>query len=120
MSLKATLTFKDNTPKFLGDAGKFITRAVAKSIAIMDRNIKVNTPVKEGHLRRSISNKMTSETAGEVYTAPVEGGKEVNYAIYVEYGTKYMAPRAMFRKGVEQSEDQIKQAFTDEARSVLK
>lgn len=84
----------------------------------MTRNVKVATPVKEGHLKRSIADRMTSPFSGEVYSGATEGGKEINYAVFIEYGTRYIAPRAMFRKGVAASEDQIMQIFADQARAV--
>lgn len=115
MPLKAIITYKSKTKEFESGLATAINRSVEKSLAVMDRNIKVNTPVKEGHLKRSIHHKMTDAFSGEVFTNPVEGGTEVTYGVYLEYGTKYMAPRAMFRKGVAQSEDKIKDIFQHEA-----
>lgn len=126
MSLKAIFNYKDFTPQVLTGVGKFIDRAVEKSLAVMELNIKQNTPVKTGTLKRSITSKKTTFGKGEVFTNPniriTRAGKkmhaDLNYAIHVEYGTRYMAPRAMFRKGVEQSEERIKQIFAEEARDV--
>lgn len=122
--LKATFKFTSHAKKIEEGIGSFITRAVDKSTKVMERNIKAFTPVKHGHLRRSITSRMTSWSSGEVFTNPVVSstrkGKrshtEVNYAVYVEYGTRYMAPRAMFRKGVAASEAAIEQIFKREAR----
>jgi len=116
--LKAILKYKSNTSNLETGIGKFIDRAVKKSLAVMERNVKVNTPVKEGHLRRSITHRTTGFGKGEVFNQAVEGGKEINYAIYQEYGTKHIAPRAMFRKGVGQSQEKIKQIFKEEAQKV--
>lgn len=118
MGFKTIVQFLNGTPQLESGVSKFINRAVDKSTKIMERNVKVNTPVREGHLRRSIRSRMTGEYNGEVYNEAIEGGKEINYAVYVEFGTKYMAPRAMFRKGVAMSEDKIKQTFADEAKNV--
>lgn len=118
MSLKVIVNFFDGTAKLEKGIGKFIDTAVQKSVKLMERNVKVNTPVKEGHLRRSIRSRQVSFGKAEVYNEAVEGGKEINYAIYQEYGTKYIAPRAMFRKGVAQSEDKIKDIFKEEAKKV--
>lgn len=116
--LKASLIFKNNRINTESEVGKFIDRSVKKSARVMERNIKVNTPVKEGHLKRSITTRDVSYGNSEVFNAPVEGGKEINYALFIEYGTKYIAPRAMFRKGVAQSEEKIKQIFSEEAKKV--
>jgi len=110
--LKATLTFKDYTPEVTSKIVNGVDRAVEKSLAVMERNIKVNTPVKHGTLKRSIQSVKTAKGEGEVNTGA--GGSEVTYATYVEYGTRHMAPRAMFRKGVAQSQDQIAQIFDEE------
>lgn len=118
MSLKVILNFLDGTSQLEKGIGQFVERAVQKSVKVMERNIKVNTPVKEGHLKRSIRSKSTGFGKAEVYNEAVEGGQEINYAIYQEYGTRYIAPRAMFRKGVAQSEDKIKSIFKEEAKSV--
>lgn len=105
---KATVSFKSHTKEVETGIAKKINLGVQKSLAILEGAIKINTPVKHGHLRRSISNHMTDEFSGEVFTGVVEGGAEINYAKHVEYGTKFMAPRAMFRKGAAASEDRIK------------
>lgn len=124
MSLKATLKFISHKDSIESGIGRFIDRAVDKSTKVMERNIKYFTPVKHGYLRRSITSRMTGFGKGEVFTNPVvsaAGGgkqahKEVSYGVYVEYGTRFMAPRAMFRKGVEASEPAIEQIFKNEAR----
>ena len=116
--LKAKITFTNKTLNFTNGLGKAVDIAVGRSIKRIARNVKVNTPVKEGHLRRSIASRKLGKGAGEVYNAATQGGKEINYAIYLEYGTKFMAPRAMFRKGVGQSQKEIKEFFREEARKV--
>ena len=118
MALKAIIKFINNTPKVEKGISTFIDRAVGRSVKVMTRNVKVNTPVKEGHLRRSINDRKTGFGKAEVFNAAVEGGKEIDYAVHVEYGTRHMAPRAMFRKGVEQSEAEIQRIFKEEAKKV--
>lgn len=115
MALKITVSFNKLSGKIEKGVGRFVDRAVQKSVKVMERNVKVNTPVKDGHLRRSIRSRKTGFGQGEVYNEAVEGGREIHYAIYQEYGTKHIAPRAMFRKGVAQSEKKIKEIFAEEA-----
>ena len=127
MALKAIIKFINNVPKVENGIAQFIDRAVSKSVLVMERNIKVFTPVRTGHLRRSISSRKTGFGKAEVFSNPtisitskgVKKSKEVNYAQFVEYGTRFMAPRAMFRKGAESSEQQIKAIFKDEAKNVV-
>ena len=115
--LKASIKFLDRSAALEKGIGKFVTRAVGKSVKLMERNIKVNTPVREGHLKRSIRSQH-ERFEGEVFTMPVEGGVEVDYAVHVEYGTVHQAPRAMFRKGAGQSQKGIKKIFAEEAKKV--
>lgn len=112
--LKASVKFKSYTGEALTGVGKAISTAVEKSLSILELNIKKNTPIRSGTLARSITQRLNSPFDGDIFTAPLEDGKEIDYAIHVEYGTKHMAPRAMFRKGVAQSEKKIEQIFNDE------
>lgn len=112
--LKATVKFDNHTDEALTGIDRNTSVAVQKSLAVMERNIKVNTPIRHGTLARSITQKMNSPYEGEVFTQPVMDGLEVNYAKFVEYGTRHMAPRAMFRKGVAQSEARIQDIFDEE------
>lgn len=129
MALKSLIKFIDHRAVVESKIGAFVNTSVEKSIKVIERNVKVNTPVKHGYLRRSITSKMTGFGKGEVFTNPIGSvtkstskkkgisqHKEVSYAVYVEFGTKYMAPRAMFRKGVGQSQKQIKAIFAEEAK----
>jgi len=118
--LKAVITYKDNRPDVNTKLAEVIRRSVGRSILVMERNIKLFTPVVTGHLKRSIYSKQLSAGKAEVRTAATAGGKEIDYAVYVEYGTKYFAPRAMFRKGAEASEQQITAIFKDEAKAASK
>ena len=124
MALKAIVKFFDKTDAFKKEAGKFVTRAVAKSALLMERNIKESATnsftQRTGHLRRSIRARTKDLGFGkaEVKINPVDEGGEVNYGVYLEYGTSKMAPRAFIRKGVANSEDQIKKIFADEAKNV--
>ena len=128
MELKAVLNYKSHLTETEKAIGQFVNVAVERSIKVMELNIKKETPVKHGYLKRSITSQMTGFGQGEVFTNPIGNvtkqtsgkkniaqHKEVSYAVYVEYGTRHMAPRAMFRKGVAQSEETIKDIFQNEA-----
>lgn len=62
-----------------------LAEAVKKITLWLDRTIKVSTPVDTGRLRSSITSEITAET-GKV-------GTNVEYAGFVEYGTKRMEAR---------------------------
>lgn len=118
--LKATVDFNNKTPETGISIGKAISRAVTRSLAVMEGNIKKNTPIRTGTLARSITAKETGFGKGEVHTAPLADGREIDYAVHVEYGTVHQAPRGMFRKGVAQSEQRIEQIFAEELDKVVK
>lgn len=117
MSIKAIVTFVSGRSQFEGEAAKAVQKAVEKSVLLMELNIKLNTPVITGNLRRSIASQADG-FSGFAYSAAQAGGEEINYAKYVEYGTAHLAPRAMFRKGVAQSEERIKSLISGELRNV--
>lgn len=126
--MKAEVFFKSKSKAIEKGIGRYVDRAAQRSSLEMERQIKIATPVKEGHLRRSITSRKTGFGKAEVFTNPLitvtkkgtKQGKAVNYAVYVEYGTKYMAPRGMFRKGAKKSEPRIKNIFREEAKKAYK
>lgn len=122
--IKAVVKFIDNRQSVEDGIGKFIDRATKKSARVMARNIMETSRNvfhwRTGHLGRSILAYDVSFGKSEVRANPMreDGSLDVNYALYLEYGTKYIAPRAFMRKGVAQSEEAIKIIFKDEARNV--
>lgn len=123
MSLRALITLKSATPEFEKETRSFIDRAVLKSAALMERNIKISATnsfqQRTGNLRRSITHRKVEFGKAEVGVNPVREGADTNYAIYLEYGTKYITPRAFIRKGIGMSQKAIKQIFSDEAKATL-
>lgn len=115
--VKATLKYTSHVNEVTKDIGSSVSIAVEKSLAVMELNIKKNTPKVTGNLARAIRYQMNEDRiSGEVHNIPVLDGEPIDYAVFVEYGTKHMAPRAMFRKGVAQSQDRIVQIFADELK----
>lgn len=72
-----------------GDVGKALQQAVTR----VDRAAKMNCPVDTGRLRSSITNRVGVEGGGLVGIV----GTNVEYAPYVEFGTRYMAARSFLR-----------------------
>lgn len=67
-------------------------------------------PIKTGNLRRNIKAQQIDGKWQVIASTPVigkKGGKEVEYAKFVEYGTVKMAPRPFFKTGVLNSTDKI-------------
>ena len=117
MSLKALIKFNNKTSEANSEIHDFVDRAVGKATLTAQRNVMSETPVVHGNLRRSIQSRFPGFGKGEVFSS-TNGKVDVGYAVFVEYGTKYFAPRAMFRKGIEKSKDEIKKIFSDEAKNV--
>ena len=68
------------------DINKFI-KSMEKSCALVERDAKKNAPKGDGHLRRSITSKVTQENGtvkGAIFTS-------LEYAPYVEFGTGLFA-----------------------------
>jgi hypothetical protein len=75
---------------------RFLTRIAL----IGERNVKRHAPVKTGHFRRSVTHKVEENRAIV--------GTNVNYGPYLEYGTRFMRPRAPFHRGLQASQGAIR------------
>lgn len=64
---------------------KPMAETIKKAITFLDRSVKTSTPVDSDRLRSSITSQVTAES-GKVFT-------NVEYAPFVEYGTKNMQAR---------------------------
>lgn len=123
MALKAVIKFFNGTNQATNELNSFVDKATKKSALVMERNIK-NTArssfnQRTGNLRRSIRARDVDFAKSEVVVNSVDEGADVNYALYLEFGTKYIAPRAFIRKGVAESQERIQQIFAEEAKNVI-
>ena len=71
---------------------------------ILVNEIKIRTPVRTGRLKASIGYYLGLNKILSVFS-------NVLYAVFVEYGTRNMAPRAMFRRGIAAAKTKIKGIF---------
>lgn len=62
-------------------------------VMLVERYAKPPTPVRTGHLRRSVRGRVLSPTTGEV-------GTDVPYAPFVHDGTRFMAGRPFLTDGL--------------------
>jgi HK97 gp10 family phage protein len=72
--------------------------------------VKQNTPVKTGNLKSNIKTQMISQQKDKVEAFV---GTNVSYAPFVEFGTKRMEPRAMFRKAIDEHGKEIWQTYNN-------
>ena len=87
---------------------KLITKIVIKAEA----NSKRVTPVRTGHLRRSLTHRVVSNTEGRV-------GTNVNYARYVHDGTRRMAARPYFVWGIARTMQEVEPLLKEHGVSVV-
>lgn len=116
--MKVSIKFNNKTNQVITEMVKQVDLGVKKSTRVAERNIKIMTPVVTGTLRRSIHSRDIKLAESEVYSAETADGKIVEYAEYVEYGTIHFAPRAMFRKGIAMSENEIERIMNEGLRKV--
>lgn len=89
-------TFKPN-PRLGIELANQLAGLIAQGGFVMERETKRRTPVRTGNLQGSF------HTDVSVYgkTVHVEVGTNVEYAVYVEFGTSKMSGRHMLANGTE-------------------
>lgn len=105
----STVRLDDRTAEAKKDAADDMRKALTEAAIHLEGEIAARTPENTGHLRASISHiaplgrsngekkaEMLGGTAGkdEAYV-----GTNVEYAPYVEFGTKYQKPQPYMRTG---------------------
>ena len=91
---------KDNSKKVLSNLDKEMNKKIKDSLQVLLNDIQAKTPVDTGKLRDSIKISQNKKE-GTVAT-------DLDYAKFVEYGTKDTQPAAMFRKGMASAKNKIK------------
>lgn len=79
---------------------KDVSKLVKDTLYNIERDAKKKCPVDTGRLRGSITTNIISTYSGEV-------GTNVEYAEYVEYGTRYQSAQPYFEPAVETNEDKF-------------
>lgn len=106
MSVKRT----DNTQSFLKRQRVAIASGLLIVAELGATFIQNETPVKSGNLKANIKSRGKVEPIGKGKLR-VSITTPVTYAPFVEFGTKKMAPRAMFRKGIGNNLAVLKKTF---------
>lgn len=88
-----------------------LQKAITRSILIIGRESRMNTPVDTGRLRAS-HREIFKPLYGEVST-------HVNYDIFVHEGTRFMKARPYLRDAVEAESDTVNNIFEDELQQAL-
>lgn len=90
---------------------KNLNIAIRKSVTVIERDSKKNTPVLTGRLRSS-HRQSFSNLRGEV-------GTNVDYDVFVHDGTKFMKARPFLYNAVVQNERDIDRFFTEAVQKTL-
>lgn len=104
--------FRSRTKEFMAFLQKEIDNAVTESAEVMAGNIKAITPVDTGRLRNSIT-ASSHLLDGRLPTGEGEVGTNVEYAPYVEYGTRFQKPQPYMRRGAENSVPAVNRIFKE-------
>ena len=86
------------TPKIQETVGQNTVRFIQKAFTMFPK-----PPIQTGNLRRNIKYEKGEIIARTPLSPSNKGGKEVEYAKFVEYGTVKMAPRPFMRNGIADS-----------------
>jgi HK97 gp10 family phage protein len=118
------LTAKFGGAQQIRDSFKYVQNAMAGALEdiawagalpIMNRAMEL-APVKTGNLRRSIHIETTEKTPTRCVASV---GPHVDYAIYLEFGTRFMHPRPFMRPAFEETKADAQKAMVDAAREFI-
>ena len=85
---------------------KDVSKLIKDTLYNIERDAKKKCPVDTGRLRGSVTTNIISTYSGEV-------GTNVEYAEYVEYGTRYQSAQPYFEPAVETNEDKFNDALDE-------
>lgn len=88
-----------------------LNQAIMRSVLVIGRDSRRNTPVDTGRLRSSTFERF-SNLRGEV-------GTNTNYDYYVHQGTRFQRAQPYLLRAVEGNQGTVEQLFTDAVNSVL-
>lgn len=92
---------------------KDVSKLIKNTLHNIERDAKKSCPVDTGRLRGSITTNIISTYSGEVET-------NVEYAKYVEYGTRYQSAQPYFEPAVEKNEDKFNEELDKIIEELIK
>lgn len=91
---------------------KNLQRAIIRSVLIIGRQSRINTPTDTGRLRASTYEKFYTSMKGEV-------GTRTNYDSFVHEGTRFMKARPYLRLAVESEQTKVDGEFKTAVQDTL-
>lgn len=92
---------------------KDVSKLIKNTLHNIERDAKKSCPVDTGRLRSSITTNIISTYSGEV-------GTNVEYAGWVEYGTRYQSAQPYFEPAVEKNEDKFNEELDKIIEELIK
>jgi len=96
----------DKFPKLAAALPEAVREIVQETILGIETTAKIRCPVDTGALRASIQSEMTGETSGQV-------GTNIEYSVYVEWGTTKMAAQPYMTPAAEGERRHYMRKMTD-------
>ena len=92
---------------------KDVSKLIKDTLYNIEKDAKQQCPVDTGRLRGSITTNIISTYSGEV-------GNNVEYAGWVEYGTRYQSAQPYFEPAVEKNEDKFNEELDKIIEELIK
>ena len=92
---------------------KDVSKLIKNTLHNIERDAKKSCPVDTGRHRGSITTNIISTYSGEV-------GTNVEYAGWVEYGTRYQSAQPYFEPAVEKNEDKFNEELDKIIEELIK
>lgn len=92
---------------------KDVSKLIKNTLHNIERDAKKECPYDTGRLRGSITTNIISTYSGEV-------GTNVEYAGWVEYGTRYQSAQPYFEPAVEKNEDKFNEELDKIIEELIK
>jgi len=98
--------FKWHPEQFLNELNSTLQQKLDLTGKVVEQKAKENCPVDTGKLRNSIKSELDKADL------TVSVGSDLEYAKFVEYGTRYQPAQSFLRKGMIQAVSRIKAIFS--------
>lgn len=121
MNIRLTVTGTRDLEAKLGRlsnamAAQHLANATLAGALVIEAGAKEKAPVRTGNLRRSIHSAIVESSATH---AAAMVGTDVEYAPYLEYGTRRMSARPYLRPALDERKDQARVVIEAALRNLL-
>jgi len=120
MSVDCTITLSPDTSEFtkrimfgnfMGNLDNEVKNAADEIVDIGVKHIRTHLYPGHGYITGNLQNSYTGKSSMSGHDAHITILTECFYALFVEYGTFKMSPRAHFRPGIQETEEDVERIF---------